>query len=98
MSLMPTKTPIQVEASILSRVIQPDQPTLPRIVAREWLRLGFDESDKRRMCELADKARRGVLTANEQAEADGYERVGSWLGMLQSKARRSMRQSSVGKR
>lgn len=97
MSLMPTKTPIQVEASILSRVIRPDQPTLPRTVAREWLRFGFDESDKRRMRKLAEKARRGVLTANEQAEADGYERVGSWLGMLQSKARRSLRQSSVGK-
>ena len=91
---MPTKTPIQVEASILSRVIRPDQP-LSGVVARAWLRLGFDESDKRRMRELADKARRGVLTANEQAEADGYERVGSWLGILQSKARRSLRQSSM---
>ena len=95
---MPTKTPIQVEASILSRVIRPDQPTLPRTVARECLRLGFDESDKRWMRELAEKARRAVLTANEQAEVDGYERVGSWLGLLQSKARRSLRQSSVGKR
>jgi hypothetical protein len=89
---MPMKTPIQVEASILSRVLRPDQPTLSRAAARAWLRLGFDESDKRRMRKLAEKARQGTLTADEQAEANGYERVGSWLGMLHSKARRSLRQ------
>ena len=93
---MPAKTAIQMEASILSRVIRPDEPTLSRVVARAWLRLAFDESDKQRMRVLAEKARQGVLTDNERAEADGYERVGSWLGMLQSKARRSLRQSSVG--
>ncbi len=96
MSPMPTKTPIQVEASILSRVIRPDQPTLSRAVAREWLRLGFDETDQRRMRKLADKARQGTLSETEQVEADGYGRVSSWLGILQSKARRSLRQSSVG--
>ncbi len=95
---MPTKTPIQVETSILSRVIRPDQPTLPRAVAREWLRLGFDETDKRRMRKLADKARQRTLSATEQAEVDGYERVSSWLGMLQSKARRSLQQSSASTR
>jgi hypothetical protein len=46
------------------------------------------------MHELAEKARSGELTDEERLEADGYERVSSLLGILQSKARLSLKQST----
>lgn len=85
---------IAQEAEILKRVILPNRPTLPEAVAREFLAYGFDDKDRERMRELSEKARQGSLTSDEAMEADGYERVGSLLGILQSKARQSLRQSS----
>jgi hypothetical protein len=79
------------ESSILSRVIAPDKPTLPPDVATELLKWGFSEADKQRMSELAAKARQGILTPNEKSETEEYERVSSFLGLVKSKARRSLR-------
>jgi hypothetical protein len=52
------------------------------------------------MHELAAKAREGTLTPAEQAEINNYERVGYLLGVLHSKARRSLkgRHGTDGKR
>ena len=58
------------------------------------LSLGFSEQQQQRMRELAGKARSGDLTEQERAEADSFERVSSLLGILQSKARVSMRQET----
>ncbi|MDB5336663.1 MAG: hypothetical protein JWN70_2282 [Planctomycetaceae bacterium] len=82
------------ESAILARVIAANEPTLPPSVARELLKWGFDETDKLRMNDLAAKARQGSLTAEEQAEADSFERVSSFLGLVKSKARRSLQASS----
>ena len=82
------------ESTILSRVIAPDAPTLPPAVASELLKWGFPEADKQRMAELAAKARQGTLTAEEQVETEGYERVSSFLGLVKSKARRSLQNAS----
>lgn len=83
------------ETAILARVIGRDEPTLPRAVAEEFLRWTFTESDCLRMSELAAKSRAGTLTPDEQAEAEGYERVSSFLGIVKSKARRSL-QTAAG--
>ena len=82
------------EATILARVIAADAPTLPPAVASELLKWGFSEADKQRMTDLAAKARHGTLTADEQAEAEGFERVSSFLGLVKSKARRSLQNGS----
>jgi hypothetical protein len=42
------------------------------------------------MDELAEKARQGSLSPEERAEADSYERVGHFVSLLKSKARRSL--------
>ncbi|MDB5390481.1 MAG: hypothetical protein JWM11_6127 [Planctomycetaceae bacterium] len=78
------------ESAILARVIAPHEPNLPPGVAAEFLKWSFDESDKQRMSELAEKARRGALTPDEQAETESFERVSSFLGVIKSKARRSL--------
>ena len=79
------------EAAILGRIVRPERPTLSREAAKEILGLDFDQSDKDRMRQLSAKAREGALTPEEQAEIDNYERVGHFLNILQSKARRSLR-------
>ena len=79
-----------VEADILTRVIAPDDASLEKKVAEAVLAIGFKANDRRRMDELAEKARTGCLSADERLEADSYERVGHFLSLLKSKARRSL--------
>jgi len=80
----------RIESSILSRVIDPDDANLSPEAARGLLSLRFKERDIQRMQELAEKARQGELASEERDEIDSYERIGSLLGLLQSKARRSL--------
>ncbi len=79
------------ETAILSRVLEPDKPTLPLETAQYLLTLDFGAADKERMRQLSAKARAGTLTPEEQVEIDNYEQVGHLLNILQSKARRSIK-------
>jgi hypothetical protein len=88
MQLPPVNTS---EVAILSRVLEPDKPTLSAETARDLLALDFTPADKDRMRDLSAKARAGTLTPAEQAAIDNYERVGHLLNVLQSKARRSLK-------
>lgn len=93
----PKGTPMQgapsntSEVAILSRILEPDKPTLAPEAARALLDLDFSQSDKDRMRQLSAKAREGSLTPDEQAALNNYERVGHLLNILQSKARRSLK-------
>jgi hypothetical protein len=84
----------QSEADILSRIVAPGKATLPSQTAEMILALDFPEVDRVRMSHLAEKARSGTLTAEEQLELDAYERVGHFLSLLKSKARISLKQSA----
>ncbi|MBC7821262.1 MAG: hypothetical protein IAG10_30615 [Planctomycetaceae bacterium] len=83
--------------SILRRVVDPDQPFLSADAARGILRLSFGAADRKRMNQLADKNRAGMLKPTEEKELDNYIRVGQTLGILQSKARRSLQASREAK-
>ena len=78
------------EASIWNRVVRPEAATFSPETSREIVALDFDLADKDRMRALSAKARAGTLTAEEDAEADHFERIGLVLNILQSKARRSL--------
>ena len=84
------------EVSILNRILRPNAPTFSREGAQDILTLDFDQGDKDRMRELSAKARAGTLTAKEEAEAGKYELVGHLLNIIQSKARRSLKNRRVG--
>jgi hypothetical protein len=84
-----------VEASILSRLICPDRPSLTPDAALGLLSLRFDDAEVRRINQLAEKARDGSLTSEEQALLDGYERIGSLIGLLHSKARQSLVKAGI---
>ena len=83
------------ESAILARIIAAGGPVLSAAVAGEILNWSFNQDDRDRMSMLADKARTGGLTPPEAEELDAYERVSSFLGLVKSKARRSLQQSSV---
>lgn len=78
------------ESTILARVIDHDRSTLSPAVAAELLKWGFSDDDRVRMSDLAAKARAGTLSNEERAEAEGFERVSSFLGLVKSKARRAI--------
>jgi hypothetical protein len=79
-----------IESAILTRVVLPDAATLTPGVAQSVLSMEFTAADRRRMNELSEKAQEGTLTNDEQTELDSYERVGHFLSLLKSKARRSL--------
>src|SRR5437016_2391430 len=82
------------EAKILTRVIKPGKRGLPAAAARAILQLDFDDEDRRRMHELAQKNQVGELTPEERSELEGYMHIGLLLDLLHSKARRSLKQVS----
>lgn len=79
------------EVAILSRVLEPDKPSLSPQAARDILALDFSPADKQQMRQLSAKAREGTLTPDERAAIDNYERVGHLINIMQSKARRSLK-------
>ncbi len=72
---------LHVESSILDRLV------LPTKSARAVLAIKFSADDEGRMRELMDRNNQGTLAACELAEMEGYRRVGTFLGVLQAKAR-----------
>ena len=75
------------------RILHRDEELSPR-VARAIVGLSFPKNDISRMHELSAKARAGTLTPEEDAEMDNFERVGSILSTLKSKARQVLKRSS----
>ena len=79
------------ESAILRRVLEPENPTFSAAAARAILDLDFNRADKERMHNLSAKAQEGTLSRREQAELNNFEKVGHLIGLMQSKARRSLK-------
>ncbi|PQO28675.1 hypothetical protein C5Y97_23110 [Blastopirellula marina] len=67
---------------------------ISRSAADGILALGFSPQQRERMHELAAKARAGELSESEREETQSFERVSCLLGILQSKARISLKQTT----
>jgi hypothetical protein len=78
--------PRNTEAAILARLIQ-SRTEMDSHVARYLLSLDFEPEDVDRMNLLAERARGGGLSADEEAELDSYLHVGNLLTILQSRSR-----------
>jgi hypothetical protein len=83
----------KTEAEVWMDILHPDQELSPR-AARAIIGLSFPKSHRTRMHELSAKARAGTLTPEDNAEMDNYERVGSILSTLKSKARQVLKRPS----
>jgi hypothetical protein len=75
------------EAAIWARLMQAQRNELSPQVAEYLLSIGFGESDRDRMEQLAERSESGILTDEERAEFDSYLHVGNLLAVMQSKAR-----------
>jgi hypothetical protein len=62
------------------------------VLARQILKLRFPERDVHRMHELAAKNQERRLTDAESEEFDNYVKVGDLVAILQSKARKLLKQ------
>lgn len=80
----------QTEAEILSEVLSPDQGDLPTEVAQLVLRWKFNRQTTAHINALARRNQKGSITAAEREELERYLRVGSFLNLLQAKARVSL--------
>ncbi len=83
------------DAAIVGRLIKPDHRDFSPEAAREILSIQLSPEDQAHMRELSRKAQEGTLTPIEQGEVESYRRVGYWLGILWSKARRSLKQAGM---
>lgn len=75
---------------ILSDVIRCGTPDFDEDAARAVLCLGFSDSQKCQMLELADKNNRGELSPEEREQMESYRRVGNFLALLHARARLSL--------
>lgn len=91
---MSTSDTSSIDADILSRVIHPDDGDLPPELAQAVLKLDFCADDRYLMEQLAQKAREGELTEQEQAQLDSFVRVGHFISIMKSKARVSLERHS----
>jgi hypothetical protein len=81
---------LDTELSILTRLVSQGQPDFPPDVARAILSLSFPQQDIDRMNELADKVQESPFIGQECSEVESYRRVGHWLSIMKSRARRSL--------
>jgi hypothetical protein len=86
------------EADIFRRIVDRDELFLTPAAAQGILRLDFSTADRQRMNELAARNREGRVSDTEEQELGNYIRVGQILGILRSKARRSLRNEPLKKR
>ena len=79
------------ELDIFRRIVDAEQPPLSVDAAESLMRLSFSPADLRRMNQLAEKNRQGRLQPSEEEELNNFLRAGQLLGILQSKARQSLK-------
>lgn len=88
--------PATTETAIFERIVLPCQPGASEEAARSIIAMQFGPEDRQRMQVLAEKARQGTLSPDEEQEVDNYERVGHYLAILQSKARAALKTATGG--
>jgi hypothetical protein len=79
------------EATILARVFDDERGLLPPDLARSILDVEFSERDKARMHDLAVRNQADALTPAEKEELYAFAKAGTLLGILKSKARRTLK-------
>lgn len=86
---------ISHDAAILDRIVKPNEADLSPEVARAFLQFEFTPKDRDRMHELAVKAQAGTLLADEQDELQSYRRIGYFLDLMRSKARKTLKKAKT---
>jgi hypothetical protein len=85
------------ETAIFERIVLVNESATIQRAAESVLAMDFSGEDRQRMQILADKAKQGALTAEEEQAIENYERVGHFLSILQAKARIALRAATGAK-
>lgn len=91
-------TAVLGDIAILSDVMNHGTSDFDADAARAVLCLGFSESQRSQMIDLADKNNRGQLTVVEHEQMESYRRVGNFLALLHARARLSLQRSDQSPR
>jgi hypothetical protein len=75
------------EPAVLDRLLEPLGICLTPAVARRIIKLRADPVAQARIEELASKSQAGTLSADEHEEYRTYVSAGTFISILQSKAR-----------
>ena len=76
-----SSTTVEFDSSVLERlVVSPDS-------AEAVLSMKFSPEDEEHMRELLDKNNKGTITEQERQQMESYRRIGSFLAILQARAR-----------
>jgi hypothetical protein len=89
---MATAFETHLEASLLADMLAPAGEPISAEAAKVILSLQFSAAQRERMRLLAERAQEGVLTGDERYEAECFQRLGSLLGTMQSRARQQLSQ------
>ena len=89
-------TIVSVSGVILERIVQPDNGGFSAEFAKYVLSLSFPKDVKDRCLMLSDKAQEGTLSEAEARELDEFLSADSFLTVLKSKARMSLRRATTG--
>jgi len=90
-----TEKVVNIGTSMFEQLAEVDVRSLSPESARMFLQLSFNHSQQRRMDELSEKASQGTLTSDESRTLDESIPIGNLLAILQSKARRALKQAVV---
>ena len=74
--------------TVLDELLEPVGACLTPEVAKRLAKLRAPESVQARMGELARKSEEGTLSEDERGEYDAFVSAGNFIAILQSKARR----------
>ncbi len=83
------------EVDIWTGIISPNRADMPEPSAITILGWSFNEDAKVRMELLANLNNQGELTDSQREEFEAYVHVGQVIGILQAKARLSLKRSTV---
>jgi hypothetical protein len=86
-----TSKPEPVGTAVLEQFAELDVESISPEMARKLLQFHFDTAHHERVRLLSEKAQQGTLTPGEQDDLDEFIRVGTLLGILQSRARQVLK-------
>jgi hypothetical protein len=87
--------PEQIGTAMLRRLADLEPQSMSPKTAHKLLELDFSRPDQQRVTLLSEKAQAGTLTLPEQDELEEYIRVADLLAILQSRARRALKDAEL---
>jgi hypothetical protein len=90
-----TNMTVNTEHELMQRLVDPERCGWSNQAAQAVLQLHFSSEDRVRASDLADRANQGLLSEADQREMESYLRLGTFIDLMQSKARLFLREQKA---